>query len=99
MPSLFAASTASSLAVLVPAPARVFLSLRVGTPGETGVRDLHAVFQAVDLGDVVEVRLEGSGLELVATGAEAEADEQAMVLRAARAYLAAASLEATGVRI
>jgi 4-diphosphocytidyl-2C-methyl-D-erythritol kinase len=82
-------------AVLVDAPAKVNLSLHVGPRRADGFHDLATLFQAIDLCDVVELRRDGSGVWLETSGEDAGPAEQNLALRAARAYLAAAGLEAS----
>ena len=81
------------------APAKVNLHLRILGRRADGYHDLETVFQAVDLCDVLYVRREGSEVELVAEGDDAGPLEENLIVRAARAYLAAAGLGGEGLRM
>ena len=87
-------------AVRVDAPAKVNLALRVLGTRPDGYHELETIFQALDLCDRVEIRREGTGLELAVTGEDAGPNADNLAMRAARAYLADAGLPATtGLRI
>jgi 4-diphosphocytidyl-2-C-methyl-D-erythritol kinase len=90
------------VAVLVNAPAKVNLSLRVGARRPDGFHDLQTLFQGIDLCDSVEVRREGSGIAVSVSGGELGPIEENLVTRAVRAYLGAAGPRAEpapGIRV
>jgi 4-diphosphocytidyl-2-C-methyl-D-erythritol kinase len=78
----------------------VNLALHVGARRPDGYHDLETLFQGIDLCDVIEVRRQGTGIELTVTGADVGPRDDNLAVRAARAYVAAAGLsEQDGVRI
>lgn len=81
------------------APAKVNLHLRILGRRTDGYHDLQTVFQAVDLSDVLHVRRAGAGVQLVVERGEAGPVEENLVVRAARAFLAAAGLSGEGLRM
>ena len=81
------------------APAKVNLHLRVLGRRPDGYHDIQTIFQAVDLHDLLDVRRVGAVVELVVEGEDAGPVEENLVVRAARAYLAAAGLGAEGLRM
>jgi len=81
------------------ASAKVNLYLRIFGRRPDGYHDLQTLFQAVDLHDVLDVRREGAGIQLVVEGDDAGPVEENLVVRAARAYLAAAGLGGEGLRM
>lgn len=85
--------------VRVVAPAKVNLRLCILGRRPDGYHDLHTLFQAVDLHDVLHVRRAGAGVQLVVEGGDAGPVEENLVARAARAFLAAASLNEEGLRM
>jgi 4-diphosphocytidyl-2-C-methyl-D-erythritol kinase len=88
------------------AHAKVNLSLRVLAREESGYHQLETVFQALELGDGVELALRdepGVALEVIGVGkGELGPDEENLAVRGAKAYLEALEpegrLEAVGTR-
>jgi 4-diphosphocytidyl-2-C-methyl-D-erythritol kinase len=81
------------------ASAKVNLYLRILGRRPDGYHDLQTLFQAVDLHDVLDVRREGAGIQLVVEGDDTGPVGENLVVRAARAYLAAAGLSGEGLRM
>lgn len=77
----------------VRAPAKVNLRLRVLAREESGYHALETVFCAVSLCDEIVVQRAAGGVSLEVTGGAPTVDpEQNLVVRAARAYLAASGM-------
>ncbi len=86
--------------VAVAAPAKVNLFLRVRGRRPDGFHELETVFQAVSLADEVSVRLDGAGrrVALELDGPDLGPPEDNLAVRAARAFVERADLDA-GVRV
>lgn len=84
--------------VVVDAPAKVNLFLRVLGRRTDGYHELETLFQAVALSDRILLTLTSGDVELVVHGPDLGPTEQNLAVRAARAFLDAAD-EPAGVRI
>jgi 4-diphosphocytidyl-2-C-methyl-D-erythritol kinase len=73
--------------VLLAAPAKVNLFLRVLERRSDGFHEIETLFQAIDLYDEVEVTLSDSGVTLEVAGADLGPTEENLGYRAARAVL------------
>jgi 4-diphosphocytidyl-2-C-methyl-D-erythritol kinase len=86
---------ARSRVVVVAAPAKVNLVLRVLEREPSGYHRLETYFQMLELADRVRVEVTpAEGIEIEVTGADVGPAQENLALRAARAYL-----QATGLRI
>lgn len=86
------------MTVRVTAPAKVNLSLRVLGKRGDGFHEIRTVFQALDLGDEVEVARGGAGIALEVVGPDLGPMEDNLAYRAADAFLQSTG-EARGARI
>ena len=73
--------------VVVAAPAKVNLFLRVLARADDGYHQLETLYGALDLADTVTVGLREGGVELRVEGADLGAPEENLAHRAARAFL------------
>lgn len=81
-----AAPDRSGEAMVVRAPAKVNLILRVLAREESGYHQIETLFCALDLADTLELRPGGAGIRLEVEGAELGPVEDNLVVRAARAF-------------
>lgn len=79
--------------LVVAAPAKVNLRLRVLAREASGYHQLETVFCALDLADTLEIERVGKGIALEVVGAELGPPERNLVHRAARAFYDAAGIE------
>jgi 4-diphosphocytidyl-2-C-methyl-D-erythritol kinase len=77
----------SHRSVLLAAPAKVNLFLRVLDRRSDGFHEIETLFQAIDMYDEVEVALTDSGVTLDVAGADLGPTEENLAYRAARAVL------------
>lgn len=89
------------MSVRVFAPAKINLTLEVGPPRADGLHPLQSIVTFADVGDVIEAR-EADALTLTIKGefaADLSADDNNLVLRAARALAAAAGIASPGAAL
>lgn len=89
------------MSVRVFAPAKINLTLEVGAPRADGLHPLQSIVAFADVGDVIEAYAADT-LSLAIKGefaAELSADDNNLVLRAARALAAAANIAAPGAAL
>ncbi len=84
--------------IRVTAPAKINLSLHVLGKRGDGFHEIRTVFQALDLGDEVEVGRGGEGIELQVLGPDLGPTEDNLAYRAADAFLRASG-ERRGARV
>lgn len=85
------------MSVRVFAPAKINLTLEVGRPRADGMHPLQSVVTFADVGDIIEAEAaEALSLKIVGDFADqlSEGDHDNLVLRAARAFAAAANVKA-----
>ena len=78
--------------VVLSAPGKLNLILRVLTGSVDGYHQIETLFQSVDVKDLVEVTRGGSGIELVTSGIETPRGPDNIAHRAAHCFLDAAGL-------
>lgn len=86
------------MALSVPSFAKINWDLRILGRRPDGFHELDTVFQTVDLADTLDFEAADGGVRLEIEGRELPCGEENLVVRAARRFLEAASLEA-GIRI
>jgi 4-diphosphocytidyl-2-C-methyl-D-erythritol kinase len=89
------------MSVRVFAPAKINLTIEVGAPRADGLHPLQSIVTFADVGDVVEAQ-EAETLSLTIKGefaADLSVDDDNLVLRAARALAAAASITSPGAAL
>lgn len=84
--------------VVVSAPAKVNLRLRVLAREVSGYHQLETLFCALELADTLEIERAGRGIDLEVEGARLGPPEDNLVFRAARAFYDTTGIE-PGVRI
>lgn len=84
--------------VVLSAPGKLNLILRVLTGEVAGYHQIETLYQSIDLKDLVEVRRGEGGIELVTSGLATPEGEANIAFRAAKCFLEAAGLDAA-VRI